>query len=88
MAERPTVGSFEYFISLGFFTPEEAESLVRSWSYRAPTDPAERAKHIRAGVEWERQMRLLNSDRRDGRISEEEYQARANQIDQKFSAAV
>jgi len=81
MTERPTVGSFEYFISLGFFTPEEAKSLAKSWSYRVPTDPVERAKHIRAGVEWEREMRLLNSDLHDGRITQEEYQKRASKLD-------
>ena len=54
--------------------------MARSWSYRAPTDPAERAKHMRAGVEWERQMRLLNSDLHDGRITQEEYQRKAQEL--------
>ena len=80
MTERPIVGSSEYFISLGLFTPEEAESLAKSWAYRAPTDPKELAKHVRAGVEWERQMRSLNSDLHDGRITAEQYQRRAREL--------
>ena len=80
MTERPTVGSFEYFKYLGL-TDEEAGGMVKSWSYKAPTDPAEWARHIRAGVEWERQMRLLNSDLHDGRITPEEYQRRAGALD-------
>ena len=79
MTERPEVGSFEYFKYLGL-TDEEANGMVKSWSYRSPTEPAERAKHIRAGVEWERQMRLLNSDLHDGRITQEEYQIRAKEL--------
>ena len=80
MTERPAVGSPEYFLSLGFFTPEEAKSLAKSWSYRVPTDPVERAKHIRAGVEYEREMRSLNTKLHDGVITQEEYQRRAGEL--------
>ena len=39
MTERPTIGSSEYFLSLRFFTPEEAEEEYqrRAWGLGGET---------------------------------------------------
>jgi hypothetical protein len=60
-------------------TLEEAQSIMKSWNHKQPSDPEEMLAQARNAAKHEHNMRGLNTDRREGRITEEEYQARAAQ---------
>lgn len=53
----------EYFVRLGF-TKEEAESLAERWNFKMPDNPQELERHVRKGIEWEREGRSALTDRR------------------------
>lgn len=83
MSERPKVGSVEYFIYLGL-TPEEAEGIARNWAFKVPREPSAYMAHIRRGVEWEREMRSLDTLKHEGVISDQEYLKRAQEVDERY----
>lgn len=66
------------------FSPEEAESLLKSWSYRAPEDPEELQDLARRAAKYDRSMGRLTLDLNEGRISQEEYFDNADSLNLKF----
>ena len=82
MAERDE-WTQERIENLGL-TPEEAKSLLKSWNYRAPEDPKELQDLARRASEYDRRMGGLSTDLREGRIKQEEYFDRADELNLKF----
>ncbi len=76
MTDKPL--SLEYYIKLGF-NKEEAESLLRTSNYQRPEDLKTDMEKAEEGRKYEEKMRGLNWDKKEGRITEEEYQAKAKE---------
>ncbi|CAN5328712.1 hypothetical protein BH10PAT1_BH10PAT1_3830 [soil metagenome] len=66
-------------ILLGF-TEEEATSLNHTQSYEPPTDPEKLFLHAKSWSIYETGVRGLNSDLADGKISQEEYFIKENEL--------
>ena len=62
-----------------FWTEERIDQQMRQWEFKLPSDPEELLAHARNASAYEQVMRGLNTDRREGRISEKEYQQRAHE---------
>jgi len=62
-----------------FWTEERLDQQMNQWSYTLPPKAEDRIAHARNASAYEHVMRGLNTDRRVGSISEEEYQKRAHE---------
>lgn len=66
-----------------FWTDERLDQQFKQWNYKAPSDPQERLDLARRASSYEHVMRGLNADLKEGRITREEYQKKAQEANQK-----
>lgn len=67
-----------------FWTDEKIDAQMESWTYQPPSDFKELLDLAHRGSRFEEEMRGLNTDRREGDITETEYQERAQELQQKY----
>lgn len=67
-----------------FWTDERIDAQMKSWTYQPPSDLGELLDLAHRGSRFEEEMRGLNTDRREGEITEAEYQERAQELQQKY----